>query len=111
MEEALKSPYFDDVRNAECEVAAQEEMTFPFEHETNLSDSMEKKKIRQLIYNEALLFKCGEGVGVTGSKNRRPSSRKSPSISPVASSSNLTGSAPYIVPKVVVSPGTDDGWG
>ena len=56
MEEALKSPYFDDVRNEECEVVAQEEMTFPFEHETNLGDSMEKKKIRQLIYNEALLF-------------------------------------------------------
>ena len=85
-------------------------MVFPFEYGIQGGVENERLVLRRLIYNEALLFKCGEGVGVTGSKNRRPSIRKSPSISPVASSSNLTGSAPYIVPKVVAPPGTDDGW-
>ena len=42
------------------------------------------------------------------SKNRRMSSRKSPSISPVASSSNLASSTPYIVPKVVAPSGKND---
>lgn len=66
MEDALTSSYFDEVRNEECEVVTKEEMIFPFEHETNLGDTMEKKKIRQLIYNEALLFKCVEGDGNDG---------------------------------------------
>ena len=56
MREALKSPYFDEIRNGECEIEAPEAMYFPFEELPESSEATEKKQIRQMIYKEALLF-------------------------------------------------------
>lgn len=56
MREALKSPYFDEIRNGECEIEAPEAMYFPFEELPESSEAAEKKQIRQMIYKEALLF-------------------------------------------------------
>lgn len=52
----MKSPFFDDVRNEECEIVASQKMSFPFENATGESEMEEKKRLRQLIYKEALIF-------------------------------------------------------
>ena len=54
--EALESPYFNDVRNKECEKLSEQKMIFPFETEIVEGDGNEKKKLREYIYNEALSF-------------------------------------------------------
>lgn len=56
MREALKSPYFDEIRNAECEIEAPQAMYFPFEELPESTEATEKRQIRQMIYKEALLF-------------------------------------------------------
>lgn len=56
MREALKSPYFDEIRNAECEIEAPQAMYFPFEELLESTEAGEKRQIRQMIYKEALLF-------------------------------------------------------
>jgi len=56
VENALRSPFFDDVRNDEYETVSQQKMVFPFEHDPRCGDANEKKRLRQLIYKEALIF-------------------------------------------------------
>lgn len=56
VENALRSPFFDDVRNDEYEVVSQQKMVFPFERDVGCGDANEKKRLRQLIYKEALIF-------------------------------------------------------
>ena len=54
--EALRSPFFDDVRNEENERHAQQIMSFPFEDTMGGTVASEKMRIRRLIYSEALQF-------------------------------------------------------
>ena len=56
MAEALRSPFFDEIRNEENERRAQQIMSFPFEDSLGGSVASEKMRIRKLIYNEALQF-------------------------------------------------------
>ena len=56
MEDALHSRFFDDVRNDEYETVSQQKMVFPFERDPHCGDANEKKRLRQLIYKEALIF-------------------------------------------------------
>ena len=54
--EALKLPYFDAIRNGECEIEAPQAMYFPFEELPESTEAAEKRQIRQMIYKQALLF-------------------------------------------------------
>lgn len=54
--EALKSPWFDEVRNEECEIRSEQKMIFPFERELAECEGNEKKRIRQMIFKEALIY-------------------------------------------------------
>ena len=56
VENALRSSFFDDVRNEEYETVSQQKMVFPFERDPQCGDANEKKRLRQLIYKEALIF-------------------------------------------------------
>ena len=96
----MKSPFFDDVRNEECEVVAADKMVFPFEHETSIGDTLEKRKIRQLIYKEALQFKCTCSLWFMSSKNHKPPVRKAISVSSLTPAPRIPPAATYIVPNV-----------
>ena len=54
--EALRSPFFDDIRNEENERHSQQIMSFPFEDSSGGSVTGEKMRLRRLIYGEALQF-------------------------------------------------------
>ena len=54
--DALRSPFFDDVRNPDCEVLNERKMVFAYEKELQNCDGNERKLLRQFIYKEALLF-------------------------------------------------------
>ena len=56
VEKALQSPFFEDVRNEECEVVTHEKFNLSFERELGGGVAQDKKIIRQKIYKEALLF-------------------------------------------------------
>lgn len=52
----MKSPWFDEVRNEECEIRSEQKMIFPFERELAECEGNEKKRIRQMIFKEALIY-------------------------------------------------------
>ena len=82
-------------------MVATDKMVFPFEHETNIGDTLEKRKIRQLIYKEALQFKCTCSLWLISSKNHKPPVRKSISVSSLTPAPRIPSAASYIVPNVL----------